>query len=1051
MRGNGATLVQVGADTFQILPLENAPANAEVAPVGGRAPTVRPGYGITVVPLRNVSSTAAAQFIQPLVSTPEDIRIDASRNLLLFAGTHSERQSVVDMLADLDVNWLADKSIGIFPLRVSTPEAVIPELQTIFGSLDPNTTDTTLVRFVPVARLNAVLAVGTNPGQIEEVERWVARLDRGRTVGTQFYVYNLKHAVAEDVAKMINDVYSEGPAGGGGETGFGPAPVGPASLAPDSQDSSDSDDSGDGDDGSGRPTQASASASPSPTLPGGIKVVANKANNSLLIRATPASFETMESTLLRLDIAPLQVLIEATIAEVLLNNALRYGVQYFIKNEGIAFGFNSGAQASGDSGIDPLAIIPGFNFLYTGGNSNVTIDALSRVTDVKVLSSPSVVVQDNREATLTVGDEVPITTRQAVSVEDVDAPVVNSIEYRNTGVILQVRPRINVDGAVSLDIAQEVSRVADAAQAATGDLTPTITQRKITSRVAVQSGQTVVLGGLIEDAETRNRDRVPVLGEIPVVGSLFGSTNITNRRTELIVFITPRVIRNAQDAGDVSDELRARLRSLRPLSPQAALPPVPQPMAPLPSQEPVPVPVPAPAGPQPVVPPGTFGQAPAAISPEWARQARQQGVPEEWLPDLVGAGPPAASAEREVEVPPAPVVQPPPVPEQREAAAPPEPPPLGRRSSSRPWHRRSCNLRRRPRPSRSRQWQRSCRHHLRRPRHPNPDPPCRRHGPQPARPRFRPRSRCCSLRHRPGRWRCRVRRRATASTSPGRPCRASARPPSPRHPVPRWRRSVPPRHPSSGSEPIGQALGQLALGLVLGSCIGSFVGTLALRAPEDWAALARGRSACPACGTRLKAADLVPLLSYLARGGRCRFCAAPISAYYPAVELTAAIIGAACFVLLPPAEALLAAMLGWWLLALALIDLRCFLLPDPLTLPLVLAGLALAASGWSMQAPDVADSSLGALTGFLGLYGLGLVYRAVRHREGLGLGDAKLAAAAGAWLGWQPLPTLLLLAALVTLAAALALRAPMRGDTALPLGPGLAAAFFALYLWPAVG
>ena len=403
--------------------------------------------------------------------------------------------------------------------------------------------------------------------------------------------------------------------------------------------------------------------------------MANKANNSLLIRATPASFETMESTLLRLDIAPLQVLIEATIAEVLLNNALRYGVQYFIKNEGIAFGFNSGAQASGDSGIDPLAIIPGFNFLYTGGNSNVTIDALSRVTDVKVLSSPSVVVQDNREATLTVGDEVPITTRQAVSVEDVDAPVVNSIEYRNTGVILQVRPRINVDGAVSLDIAQEVSRVADAAQAATGDLTPTITQRKITSRVAVQSGQTVVLGGLIEDAETRNRDRVPVLGEIPVVGSLFGSTNITNRRTELIVFITPRVIRNAQDAGDVSDELRARLRSLRPLSPQAALPPVPQPMAPLPSQEPVPVPVPAPAGPQPVVPPGTFGQAPAAISPEWARQARQQGVPEEWLPDLVGAGPPAASAEREVEVPPAPVVQPPPVPEQREAAAPPEPPP----------------------------------------------------------------------------------------------------------------------------------------------------------------------------------------------------------------------------------------------------------------------------------------------------------------------------------------------------------------------------------------
>ena len=675
LRGNGATLVQVGADTFQILPLEDAPASAEVAPIGGQAPTVRPGYGITVVPLRNVSASAAAQFIQPLVSTPEDIRIDASRNILLFAGTHAERQSVVDMLADLDVNWLADKSVGIFPLRVSTPEAVIPELQTVFGSLDPNTTDTTLVRFVPIARLNAILAVGTNPGQIEEVERWVARLDRGRTVGTQFFVYNLKHAAAEDVAKLMNEIYSDAPAAGGDEAGFGPAPVGPASLAADNQDVAEVDDTGDGGDDTGDGMTPAAATASSPRLPGGIKVVANKANNSLLIRATPASFETMEATLLRLDTSPLQVLIEATIVEVLLNDALRYGVQYFIKTEGVRIGFNSGVEGGDDFGIEPSPILPGFNFIVGAGNSNLTIDALSRMTDVKVLSSPSVVVLDNREATLTVGDEVPITTRQAVSVEEVDSPLVSSIEYRNTGVILQVRPRINVDGAVNLEIAQEVSRVADTAQGTEGELTPTITQRKITSRVAVQSGQTVVLGGLIEDAETRGRDRVPVLGEIPVVGSLFGTTDTANRRTELIVFITPRVIRNAMDARDVSEELRARLKSLRPLAPEAALPPVPQPTAPLPQREPVPLPAPPPAGPQPVVPPGTFGQAPASVPPEVARQALEQGVPEEWLPDLVGAAPAADPAPAEVEPEPAPVIEPPSPPAQQEAAVQPEPPP----------------------------------------------------------------------------------------------------------------------------------------------------------------------------------------------------------------------------------------------------------------------------------------------------------------------------------------------------------------------------------------
>ena len=225
--------------------------------------------------------------------------------------------------------------------------------------------------------------------------------------------------------------------------------------------------------------------------------------------------------------------------------------------------------------------------------------------------------------------------------------------------------------------------------------------------------------------------------------------------------------------------------------------------------------------------------------------------------------------------------------------------------------------------------------------------------------------------------------------------------------------------------------------------------------PEDWQGLWRGRSACPACGRRLPAGDLVPLVSYLVRGARCRFCTAPISIYYPAVELAAAAIGAGCFLLLPLVPALVAAVLGWWLLALALIDLRCFELPDLLTLPLVAAGLAVAAGtgrlGWPLQAPDFVDSGIGALAGFLGLYAIGLAYRALRHREGLGLGDAKLAAAAGAWLGWQGLPMLLLLAALGTLAVAIAMRVPMRGDTALPLGPSLAAAFFALYAWRVAG
>ncbi|MCB1969858.1 MAG: hypothetical protein KDG54_05555, partial [Geminicoccaceae bacterium] len=187
-----------------------------------------------------------------------------------------------------------------------------------------------------------------------------------------------------------------------------------------------------------------------------------------------------------------------------------------------------------------------------------------RITDVKVLSSPSIVVQDNSEAVLNVGDEVPITTRSAVSVDDTNAPVVNNIEYRDTGVILEVKPRISSNDIVALEVAQEVSRVASETTSS-DSLTPTISQRKITSRINVQSGQTVVLGGLIQDSESRSNNKVPLLGDIPAVGELFQSTDNQASRTELIVFITPQIIRNAEDAKNVSEELRARMRSMRPL------------------------------------------------------------------------------------------------------------------------------------------------------------------------------------------------------------------------------------------------------------------------------------------------------------------------------------------------------------------------------------------------------------------------------------------------------------------------------------------------------
>jgi general secretion pathway protein D len=191
------------------------------------------------------------------------------------------------------------------------------------------------------------------------------------------------------------------------------------------------------------------------------------------------------------------------------------------------------------------------------------LNALTQITDVKVISSPQLMVLNNETARLQVGDEVPIVTQQVQSVDTTGAPIVNSIEYRDTGVILNVSPRVNAGGLVVLDIVQEVS---DVVRTTTSGLnSPTIQQRQIKSTVAVQSGESVALGGLIRDGNTKGVTGLPVVSEIPLLGNLFKTTTDTQRRTELLVLLTPRVAASRQDARDITEELRSRVRSLAPL------------------------------------------------------------------------------------------------------------------------------------------------------------------------------------------------------------------------------------------------------------------------------------------------------------------------------------------------------------------------------------------------------------------------------------------------------------------------------------------------------
>ena len=280
----------------------------------------------------------------------------------------------------------------------------------------------------------------------------------------------------------------------------------------------------------------------------GIKVVADEGNDALLIMCTAEEYGRIRKVLASIDITPKQVLLEATIAEVALNDQLKFGLKWYFEEGNSAFSFSN--LASGFVG----AVYPGFNYVFASQSTRVALDALSGITSVNVISSPTLMVLDNRTAVLQVGNQVPIATQQAVGVENPDAPIVNTIELQDTGVILSVTPRVNENGRVLLEIQQEVS---DAIPTTTSGInSPTIQQRKVKTTVVVDDGETLALGELIQDQARVNKTQLPILGDIPVLGTLFRTKTDTRIRTELLILITPRVVRNIEEAREITEEFR---------------------------------------------------------------------------------------------------------------------------------------------------------------------------------------------------------------------------------------------------------------------------------------------------------------------------------------------------------------------------------------------------------------------------------------------------------------------------------------------------------------
>jgi general secretion pathway protein D len=563
LRLNGAALVQAG-DLFKVVPIDQALTSGPMPEVRPVPDAGRAGFTVQVVPLRYVAANEIAELLAPFAPPGGVVQVDPVRNLLLLAGSADQLATLSDLAAMFDVDRFEGMSFGLFPLTVASAEALAGELQQVFAAGDEAVAPG-VVRILPIERLNALLVMTTQPAYLDRARTWISRLDRiGDGDEPQVFVYPVQNGRAADLAEVLSQLFDlEAGAVGAPDLlapGLQPAQIRTSGFGPEGEGLGLGADEAPERPASARPRAALAPAAPTvfgaapANGPRAIRIIADQATNSLVIRATPQEYRKIEAALRQLDILPLQVLIEATIAEVTLTDELRYGVEWFFR-----FGTQELTLSSIDTGV-VAPQFPGFSAVFAGGDSvRVVLSALEAVSDVNVVASPQLLVLDNQTAELQVGDEVPVVTRTAQDTTD-DARLVATIEQRQTGVILGVTPRVNPGGLVILEIQQEVSDVV--ITTTSGIDSPTISQRRIASTVAIQSGETVALGGLIQDNATRDRAGVPLLSGLPGVGWLFGRTALRDTRTELLVLLTPRVVRNPMQARRVTDELRQRLQSL---------------------------------------------------------------------------------------------------------------------------------------------------------------------------------------------------------------------------------------------------------------------------------------------------------------------------------------------------------------------------------------------------------------------------------------------------------------------------------------------------------
>ena len=576
----GAVLVQ-NHGIYRIAPADQS-ATGSIAtgstPAGG-APG---GNGIRVVPLKYVAATEVARVLEPMVPKGSIVQADDARNILALKGSPAEIEGMLDTISIFDVDVMRGMSFAVVPVTTAQPEKLVEELKAVFPS-DKEGPLKGRVKFIANTRLGAILVVTSQPSYLPRAQTWIRRLDaKANGAERQLHVYQVQNRPVAELAGVLQSMFSNemkvikatrnvsprsseanvaggagssattgqtpGPGGQFGQNGMTPAggPGGGGNLQSLARALNNDPDSSAADPMDAGSNTANSGAEPP------LKIVADETKNSLLIMANSRDYQRVLRVIQGLDVVASQVLIEAVIAEVTLNDDLQYGVQWQLAKGGTPTATFSNAVTGGVA-----AAFPGFNYAFNAASIAATLSALNALTHVNVISTPSLMVLDNKTARLQIGDQVPITTQTATSTVTASTAIVNSITMQDTGVILSVTPRINESGRVQLEIEQEVSSVVKTTSSNIDS--PTIQQRRVKTTVVVNDGEVLALGGMIQNQVSKTSSQVPLLGDIPGIGNIFANKDNSVQKTELIILITPRVVRDGAESRQVTEEYRRKL------------------------------------------------------------------------------------------------------------------------------------------------------------------------------------------------------------------------------------------------------------------------------------------------------------------------------------------------------------------------------------------------------------------------------------------------------------------------------------------------------------